>query len=60
MTPADHKQTLALAAMAVTVVVWGCSSVAIKLVSTSGLVASFYRLWLAIPLLWLIALLAPP
>jgi drug/metabolite transporter (DMT)-like permease len=35
------------------------SSVVIKMVSTTGLVASLYRLWLVIPLLWGSALLLP-
>ncbi|HVM96242.1 MAG TPA: DMT family transporter [Candidatus Acidoferrales bacterium] len=50
---------LALAAVAVTVLAWGCSNVVAKLISTSGIVVSFYRLWLAIPVLWLMPLLAP-
>lgn len=51
--------TLALLAVGVAVLTWGWSSVAVKLVSTTGLVASFYRLWLSIPLLWLYALCVP-
>jgi drug/metabolite transporter (DMT)-like permease len=35
---------------------WGLSSVAIKAAGTSGLVTAFYRLWFAIPLLWITAL----
>jgi drug/metabolite transporter (DMT)-like permease len=50
---------LALVAVAVAVLTWGCSNVAVKLVSTTGVVASFYRLWLSIPLLWLYAAAAP-
>jgi drug/metabolite transporter (DMT)-like permease len=41
------------------VLTWGCSNVLIKLVSTTGLVASFYRLWLAIPLLWALPAAVP-
>lgn len=53
---ADAKaETLAVVAVAVAVTVWGCSNVVIKLASTTGLITSFYRLWFAIPLLWLIA-----
>jgi drug/metabolite transporter (DMT)-like permease len=52
--PGQEPRRLALYAVAAAVVTWGCSNVMIKLVSTSGLVASFYRLWFAIPLLWLL------
>ena len=54
-----RADALALFAVAVTVAMWGCSSVAIKLASTTGMIASFYRLWFAIPLLWLIAASVP-
>ena len=37
---------------------WGTSGIAIKAVSTSGLVTASYRLWFAIPPLWL-TMLAP-
>jgi drug/metabolite transporter (DMT)-like permease len=47
-------------AIAVAVATWGCSNVMIKAVEVSGLVASFYRLWLALPLLWLVPLLHEP
>lgn len=52
-------QTLALAANAIAVATWGFSNVGIKMVSSTGLVVSFYRLWITIPLLWLIALSMP-
>ncbi len=52
-------RTVALFAVAAAVATWGCSGVAIKAVSTTGLVASFYRLWFAIPLLWFAAAFAP-
>ena len=52
-------RSLALLAVAAVVVLWGCSSVVIKLSSTTGLVASFYRLWFAIPLLGLVAAGSP-
>jgi drug/metabolite transporter (DMT)-like permease len=55
----EKADALALFAVAAAVAMWGCSSVAIKLASTSGLIASFYRLWFAIPLLWLIAASGP-
>src|SRR4029453_16509955 len=51
--------SLALVAVGVAVLTWGCSNVMIKLVSTTGLVASFYRLWFAIPLLWALAAALP-
>lgn len=52
-------RALALGAVATAVLTWGCSNVLIKLVSTTGLVASFYRLWFAIPLLWALPMAAP-
>jgi drug/metabolite transporter (DMT)-like permease len=57
--PGVSRRTLAVLAIAATVVMWGSSSVAIKAVSTSGLVTVFYRLWFAIPPLWLTVALAP-
>jgi drug/metabolite transporter (DMT)-like permease len=57
--PGPAPRTLALCAVAVAVMTWGCSNVLIKAVPTSGLVASFYRLWFSIPLLWLLPLLLP-
>ena len=54
-----RAQGLALAAVTGSVLTWGCSNVVIKLVSTTGLVACFYRLWFAIPLLWLLPLTIP-
>ncbi|GIW42422.1 MAG: hypothetical protein KatS3mg076_2999 [Candidatus Binatia bacterium] len=53
------RRALALLAVAATVSTWGLSGVVIKVVSTTGLVASFYRLWLALPLLWAAVLLLP-
>jgi len=53
------SRALALAAVATAVVTWGCSAVVIKLVSTTGVVASVYRLWFALPVLWAAALLWP-
>jgi drug/metabolite transporter (DMT)-like permease len=58
MPPISH-QRLALLAIVVVVITWGCSNVMIKAVSVTGLVASFYRLWFSIPLLWVIALARP-
>jgi len=46
--------------VAASVVLWGCSGVVIKAVPTSGLVTTFFRLWFAIPLLWMVALSTPP
>ena len=54
-----QTQGLALAAVSGTVLTWGCSNVVIKLVSTTGLVVCFYRLWFAIPLLWMLPLAVP-
>jgi drug/metabolite transporter (DMT)-like permease len=52
-------RNLALLAVVTAVAAWGSSSVLIKLTSTTGFVTSFYRLWFAIPLLWLIAMSVP-
>lgn len=49
----------ALTAVAITVAVWGVATVAIKATTTTGLVASFYRLWFAIVALW-VAILSFP
>lgn len=59
--PGDRYELRALALWAVgaAVLTWGCSNVMIKLVSTTGLVASFYRLWFAIPLLWALPAVIP-
>lgn len=54
-----RQQALAHAAVAVAVATWGCSNVVIKAVGVTGLIASFYRLLFALPLLWLVALAAP-
>ena len=35
------------------ILLWGASAIAIKAVSAGGIVTVFYRLWFAIPLLWL-------
>ncbi len=51
---------LALAAVAAAVATWGCSNVIIKVISTTGLVASVYRLWFAIPLLWVVPIVHAP
>lgn len=52
-------RALAVTAVAGSALVWGCSSVIIKLISTTGLVASFYRLWIPLPLLWFLPLAMP-
>jgi drug/metabolite transporter (DMT)-like permease len=52
-----ERSGLAVLAILVTIVMWGSSSVAIKAVGSSGLVTALYRLWFAIPLLWISALL---
>ncbi|MBI3782497.1 MAG: DMT family transporter [Deltaproteobacteria bacterium] len=59
MVKQSSHRGLALAAVATTVLTWGCSNVVAKLISTSGIVVSFYRLWFAIPVLWLIPAFVP-
>ena len=50
-----------LCAVAVAVrLTWGCSNVMIKGIAVPGLVASFYRLWFSVPLLWAIPLVHAP
>jgi drug/metabolite transporter (DMT)-like permease len=53
--PADSNssQLLGIAAVSVTVLLWGMSGVAIKATSVTGIVTAFYRTWFAIPLLWM-------
>jgi len=53
-----RREVLGMAALGATVLMWGMSAVAIKAVSTGGLATATYRLWLAIPALWL-TMLAP-
>jgi drug/metabolite transporter (DMT)-like permease len=55
----DEHANLALLAVATAVATWCCSNVVIKLTSVSGLVTSFYRLWIAILLLWTVAAFTP-
>ena len=50
---------LALLAVGIAVLTWGWSNVASKTVSTTGLVISFYRLWFAVPALWVVPVLSP-
>jgi len=59
MSSSAELQRRALIAVGIVVVAWGCSNVMIKAVPVGGLVASFYRLWFSIPLLWLVPLLRP-
>jgi len=49
----ERHRLLALLAIVATVVMWAASSIAIKAVSTTGLVTALYRLWFSIPPLWL-------
>jgi len=56
---AKPPRALALVAVGGAVLTWGFSNVIIKAISTTGLVASFYRLWFSIPLLWMLPLIAP-
>lgn len=57
-SPEATRPLLGMGALALTVLMWGLSGVAIKAVSTGGLVTALYRLWFAIPPLWL-TMLAP-
>ena len=59
LPPAKKRTGLGLLAVAVAVASWGYSAVAIKAVSTTGPVTAFYRLWLAIPILWVFILSIP-
>ena len=59
MQPLEHNAPRGLLAVATCVVLWGYSAVAIKMVAASGLVTAFYRLWLAIPALWVLLRLLP-
>lgn len=59
LPPAKKRTGLGLLAVAVAVASWGYSAVAIKAVSTTGPVTAFYRLWLAIPILWVFILSVP-
>lgn len=54
-----RTETLAVLAVVGAVSMWGYTAVAIKMVSTSGPITAFYRLWFAIPLLWLLVLGVP-
>jgi drug/metabolite transporter (DMT)-like permease len=56
---AEEHAHLALLAVATAVATWCCSNVVIKITSVSGLVTSFYRLWIAIVLLGDVAAFAP-
>ncbi len=57
--PQDKQFTWAIAAVSTAVVLWGGSGVAIKMVGATGMVTAFYRLWFAIPLLWVVVLANP-
>ena len=52
-------RVLAIAAVSGAVVTWGFSAAVIKFISASGVVASVYRLWFAMPFLWMTALSSP-
>jgi drug/metabolite transporter (DMT)-like permease len=54
-----RTEMLALLAVVGAVSMWGYSAVAIKTVSTTGPITAFYRLWIAIPLLWIVVLGVP-
>jgi len=59
VAPLEQNTPRGLLAIAACVVLWGYSAVAIKTVGASGLVTAFYRLWLAIPALWLLLPVLP-
>lgn len=44
-----------LAAVAVAVFAWGCGPLMVRAVSGSGLTVAFWRLWIAIPITWLVS-----
>lgn len=54
-----NNRALGVAALVVTVVMWGMSAVAIKAISATGLVTALYRLWFVIPVFWLVMLWPP-
>lgn len=56
---AEKKSTLGFLGVSLAVALWGFSAVAVKAVSTTGAVTAFYRLWFAIPILWVLLLSAP-
>ncbi len=58
-TQRDSRRGLAVAAVGFTVLTWGYGSVAIAAASITGILTSFYRLWLAIPILWAIVVFVP-
>ena len=49
---------LGVAALAVVVIVWSASNVVAKTVSSTGIFVSFYRLWFALPAVWIPVLLS--
>ncbi len=55
--PDDRRGALGMGAVVATALLWGLSAVAIKAVSTGGLVTALYRLWFAIPPMLLTLLL---
>jgi drug/metabolite transporter (DMT)-like permease len=55
---ATPSRAAGMTAVVVTMLLWGFSAVAIKAVSTSGLVTACYRLWLTVPLM-LVTLMHP-
>ncbi len=57
--PQSDRYGLGLVAVAATVVIWAYGGIAIKSASVPGIISAFYRLWIAIPLLWLITAMLP-
>lgn len=57
--PIGRRRGVAPSAVALSVLLWSCSNVAIKAVPTSGLVTVFWRLWFAVPLLITICIAVP-
>jgi drug/metabolite transporter (DMT)-like permease len=61
MSAADppSRRAAALGAVGIAVLTWSASNVVIKMTTVTGLVASFWRLWMVVPLLWAVLLGTP-
>jgi drug/metabolite transporter (DMT)-like permease len=42
-------------AVAIAVFAWGCGPLAVRAVTASGLTVAFWRLWIAVPITWLVS-----
>ncbi len=56
MSASDSNTTRAVIAVAVAIFLWGFSGVLVKSVETQPILASCYRLWFGVALLWTVAL----